>query len=171
MRGTTLEGCPDIITPVYEKQKSKIKTYPCHANRASEAGHVCERYLVFARTRWEEKLLYNVELEFIFAGGRMVEKLALAEIEEAGFRLVEQNRPFSWREFNLTGHIDAKILIGDENAGNSIAYPLEIKGLNQFDYDKLDTIEDFIMSKKSWIKKYPAQLCLYMLMSNIEYGC
>ena len=172
MRGTTLEGCPDIITPVYECKKSKIKTTACHVNRASEAGHVCERYLVFARTRWEEKLLHDVELEFIFDGGRMVEKLAFKELEEAGFTLVEQNRPFSWKEFNLTGHVDAKILIGDRNAGEpSMAYPIEVKGLNQFDYDKLDTIEDFIMSKKSWIKKYPAQLCLYMLMSNIEYGC
>ena len=172
MRGTLISGCPDLITPVYEAKKKKVKVYPCHVNRASEAGHPCEKYLVLSRTHWQERLPHEAEVEFIFEGGRMVEKMALNDLDEAGFTVIEQNRAFSWKEFELSGHVDCKILIGNENAGEkSTAYPVEIKGLNQFDFDKLDTIEDFLMSKKSWIKKYPAQLALYMLMSNIDKGC
>jgi CRISPR/Cas system-associated exonuclease Cas4 (RecB family) len=172
MNGTHIEGCPDLITPVYDAKKRKAKNYPQHVNRASEAGHPCMKYLVLCRTKWELKQLHGAELEFIFEGGRMIEELAVTDLKEAGFTVVEQNRPFSWREFELSGHVDGKVMEGSSTSGASnIAYPIEIKGLNMFDFDRLNSIEDFLQSKKSWLKKYPAQLALYMLMDNIEYGC
>lgn len=172
MQGTLIEGCPDLITPVYEAKKKKIQNYPCHVNRASEAGHPCEKYLVFSRTRWQEKMLHEAHVEFIFEGGRIIEEMAVTDLKEAGFTIVEQNRPYFWKEFQLSGHVDFKVLIGNALAGEkSFAYPVEVKGLNQFDFDKLDSVEDFLESKKSWIKKYPSQLVLYMLMDNIEFGC
>ncbi|KKL27664.1 hypothetical protein LCGC14_2381000 [marine sediment metagenome] len=154
----------DIITPVYEQKKKRIKLYPQHVNRASQAGHPCERYLVFCRTKWEERLLHDVGLEFIFEGGNMIEKMAERELEDAGFTIIEQQKPFAWKEFELTGHLDFKIL------NNGETYPVEVKGLNMFDFDKLDCIEDFFRSKKVWIKGYPAQLALYMLMDNKQLG-
>ncbi len=154
----------DIITPVYEQKKKRIKLYPQHVNRASQAGHPCERYLVFCRTKWEERLLHDVGLEFIFEGGNMIEKMVERELEDAGFTIIEQQKPFAWKEFELTGHLDFKIL------NNGETYPVEVKGLNMFDFDKLDCIEDFFRSKKVWIKGYPAQLALYMLMDNKQLG-
>ncbi|KKM98518.1 hypothetical protein LCGC14_1157080 [marine sediment metagenome] len=154
----------DIITPVIDSKKRKIKLYPQHVNRASSAGHPCEKYLVFCRTRWEEKLPHDVGLEFIFEGGRMVEEIVVTELKDAGFSIIEQQKPFVWKEFELTGHLDFKILKDDET------YPVEVKGLNMFDFDKLDCIEDFLGSKKVWIRGYPTQLTLYMLMDNVDLG-
>ena len=165
MQGTLISGCPDLIMPVYEAKKRNIRAYPCHTNRASEAGHSCEKYLVFLRTRWQDKLLHDAEVEFIFEGGRLIEEMALTDLKQAGFTIIEQQKPFEWKEFQLTGHLDFKVLVDEK------AYPVEVKGLNQFDYEKLNCIEDFLESKKSWIKKYPTQLVLYMLMDNIEFGC
>ena len=92
MQGTLIVGCPDLITPVYEAKQRKIQNYPCHANRASEAGHPCEKYLVLSRTNWQDKLLHPAEVEFIFEGGRMVEEMAVTDLKEARFTIVEQNR-------------------------------------------------------------------------------
>lgn len=164
-QGTLIEGCPDIVTPIYEAKKLKIKNYPCHVNRASSAGHPCERLLVYSRTRWEEKLLHDVGLQFIFEAGNVIEERAFNYLREAGFQIIEQQRAFEWKKFELTGHLDAKVQIDNKT------YPLEIKGISQFEFDKLNCIEDFLESKKVWIKGYPTQLTLYMLMSNIEYGC
>lgn len=165
MEGTLVESCPDLVTPVYEAKKKKIRNYPCHVNRASDAGHPCEKYLVLSRTRWQEKSLIEPYVQFIFEGGIAIEKMAEAELKEAGFEIIEQQRAFEWKEFQLTGHLDFKVLWQGK------VFPIEVKGLNKFDYDKLNCIEDFLESKKTWIQKYPTQLILYMFMDNAEYGC
>lgn len=165
MNMTTQTGLPDLITPIYEAKKNRIKNYPCYVNRASSAGHPCEKFLVYSRTKWQEKLLHDVGLQFIFEAGNVIEERAFNYLKEGGFTVIEQQRPFQWKKFELSGHLDCKILV------DNIAYPVEIKGINQFDFDKLNAVEDFLESKKVWIKGYPSQLTLYMLMSNIEYGC
>jgi CRISPR/Cas system-associated exonuclease Cas4 (RecB family) len=165
MKGTLIDGCPDLITPIYEAIRKEIEPIPCRTNWASEAGHSCEKYLVLHRTRWKEMLLHEPEVQFIFDGGRMIEKLALNDLDKAGFAVTEQNRRFEWSAFQISGKVDCKI-IKDRKA-----YPIEIKGLNMFDFDKLNTIDDFLQSTKTWIRKYPAQLSLYMLMDNKEQGC
>jgi CRISPR/Cas system-associated exonuclease Cas4 (RecB family) len=150
----------DIAQKVIEHKAKGIKNYPHNSNRASEAGHPCERYLVLARTHWNEKPLHDVGLEFIFQGGNMIEKMAFRELEDAGYEIVEQQKPFEWKELELTGRLDAKLRL------NGSLIPLEIKGLQPWDAERLNTIEDFFTSKKTWIRKYPAQLMLYMLMDG-----
>lgn len=163
-----LNKYPDIITPVYETKRRRIRNFPQHKNRASECGHPCERYLVYCRTHWEDRLLHGPELEFIFEGGRLIEDMALRELQEAGkdfgFEIYEQQRAFTIKEIDLTGHIDAKIRI------NEVSYPLEIKGINHYDFVNLNTIEDFHNSNKVWIRKYPAQLMMYLMGAELECG-
>jgi len=156
---------PDLITPVFEAKARKIRNYPAKANRASEAGHPCEKYLVLSRTRWQEKLLHDATTEFIFEGGRLIEDMAIRELQDAGFQIIEQQRAFEWPALELTGHLDAKVL------HEGYAYPIEIKGLNHQDFEKVNTIDDFLNSSKIWLRKYPAQLTMYMLNHNSEYGC
>lgn len=155
---------PDIITPVFEAKKRRIKSYPQRVNRASECGHPCERYLVLSRTNWQDRVLHGPELQFIFEGGNMIEEMAIRELQEAGFQVIEQQRAFEWPALELTGHLDAKIIY-EHNA-----YPIEIKGLNHQDFEKLNSIQDFHNSTKSWIKKYPAQLMMYLLNTGHELG-
>lgn len=167
--GTLIENCPDLITPVYQAYEKKIKNFPCRANRASECGHPCEKYLVLCRTAWDKKLLHEVEVNFIFQGGRYIERMIAEDLELGGFDVVEQSRPYFWKEFDITGKIDFKVRKKGADYRSPL-YPVEGKGLQAFDFDRLNSIEDFLESKKLWIQKYPTQLVLYMLMDNIEYG-
>lgn len=151
-----------ILKKVNEYMKSQIKQYPCLSNRASEIGHPCERYLVFMRTRWQEKALHDVSLQYIFNEGNVQEKAVLDLLSASGFTLIEQQRSFEWRDHNITGHIDAKILIEHE------AIPMEIKSMSPFIWDRINTVDDLFNSKYDHLKKYPAQLTIYMLCDHKE---
>jgi CRISPR/Cas system-associated exonuclease Cas4 (RecB family) len=158
----------DIAKKVIEYKHSKIKEYPRHVNRASDAGHPCERYLVLCRTNWQDKTLISVETQFIFDGGNMIEELAIKELRDAGVEVIEQQRAFEWKEIELTGHIDGKVLIPDEGI-----FPLEIKGLAGYGGLEPDEkgyfhIQQFLKSSKSWVRKYAAQMTLYLMMDENE---
>jgi len=156
---------PDITKLVYEAKEKERKIYPCHSNRASEMGHPCERYLVYNRLNWNDKIIPSVETQFIFDAGNIIEKLAKEDLEKAGFEIIEMHRPYEWKEYEITGYIDFMLRSKD-----GFEFPVEVKGLQNYDVQKLDCIEDFLGSRKIWLKKYPAQLTLYMLMANKEYG-
>lgn len=156
---------PDITRLIYDAKEKERKIYPCHSNRASELGHPCERYLVYNRMNWQDKSLHSVETQFIFDGGNVIEKLAKEDLEKAGFEIIEQHRPYEWKEYQITGYID--FMLRDKEG---FVFPVEVKGLQDIDANKLNCIEDFLQAKKIWLNKYPAQLTLYMLLSNKEYG-
>lgn len=160
----SMSNLPDLAAAVLESKRRKIRNYPQRWNRASEVGHPCERYLVLCRTNWQDRLLHGPELEFIFDGGRMIEDMAIRELQDAGFQIIEQQRAFEWPALELTGHLDAKVV------WEGRAYPLEIKGLNHQDAERLNTLRDFLESPKPWIRKYPAQLTMYLLNTNSELG-
>ena len=154
----------DIAAAVISEKEKKIKSWPVNANHASQAGHPCTKYLVLYRTHSQDRPMHEVGLQFIFDRGNAIEPIALREIEDAGFRVVEQQRPYEWKELQLTGRIDAKISV------NGGLYPLEVKALSPYDFPKLNGVEDFMASGKIWLMKYPAQLMLYMLMEGIDQG-
>lgn len=156
-----------IVERVTESKRKKINQWPVTSNRASEAGHPCVRYLVYQRTRWEEKELHDVGLQYIFDEGNRQEKAVMEDLQEAGFTLIEQQRSFQWREHNITGHVDCKLIEGDE------AIPTEIKSCSPYIFDSLHTLDDLftgLNGKYLHLMKYPAQLTLYMLMDNKERG-
>lgn len=157
----------EIIQRVLEAKEREIRVSPCLSNRASELGHSCERYLVYCRTRNELRKKPSVDLQFIFDAGNAVEQAATEELKKAGFKIIQQQRDYEWKKFNITGHLDFKISI-PENGDK--AYPVEVKSLNQFDWEKINTLKDMFESKKYWIKKWPAQLTLYLLLSEEEWG-
>ena len=149
-----------LIERIVEKKKEQIKQYPVNSNRASEIGHPCERYLVFLRTRWQEKTLHDVNLQFIFDEGRIHEEAVLQILRESGFKIIEQQRSFEWKDYQITGHIDAKVIIEDK------AIPLEIKSSSPYVFEAINSVEDLLNGKYDYLRKYPAQLTLYMLMDN-----
>lgn len=160
----TSANLPDVVGAVFESKRKQIRAYPQHTNRASEAGHPCLRYLVLSRTNWQDKVLHGAETQFIFDGGNMIEDMAIRELQDAGIEVFEQQRSFDWPAVQLTGHLDCKVRM------DGGVYPVEIKGLNHMDFDKLNTIEDFHNSTKPWIRKYPAQLNLYLLNTGHDKG-
>lgn len=153
-----------IVEKVIESKERKIKSYPVNSNRASDLGIPCVRYHVLNRTRWQEKSLYNVDLQFTFDMGNEIEEIVLKELAEAGIKVIEQQRSFEWKEYQITGHVDGFVQID----GGS--YPLEIKSCSPFVFKALNSIHDLTNGKYGYLRKYPAQLTLYMLMKGVERG-
>ena len=152
---------------VWDSVEKQRKIFPAHTNRASDIGHPCIRYLVFSRTRWQDKLLPEVELQFIFNEGNVQEQAVNQMLRNAGFELTQQQRAHFEAPQNISGHLDAFIshpnILPDP-------VPAEIKGLSQHNWESLKSIQDMITSKQWYIRKYPAQLMIYMYMSNQAEG-
>ena len=153
-----------IIEKVNDYIKSQIKQWPVKSNRASELGHECLRYLVLNRTRWQEKTLHDTRLQTIFNEGNLHEKAVLRLLENAGYNVIEQARAFEWKEYDITGHIDCKIVL------NGKAPPTEIKSASSYMYDTINNIQDLYNGKYHYLRKYPAQLNLYLLMDDKPEG-
>lgn len=153
-----------IVEKILESKQAKIKQYPVNANRASELGHECLRYLVLNRTRWQEKALHDARLQMIFDMGRAVEDMVFQDLKEAGFTIVEQQRPFSWAKYQITGSIDFKLSIDGK------VYPTEVKSAAPHPFASINSIQDMLKHKYPYMRKYPAQLTLYLLMDGKEEG-
>lgn len=154
----------DIIQPIVEMKTRRIKQWPVHTNRASNLGHPCERFLVYERTRWREKALHDVTLQFIFDEGNIHEAAVIRELQEAGFQIIEQQRAFEWKKYEITGHVDAKI----KYDGGFI--PIEIKSMSDWAWKSVNDLSDMHKSKSVYMRQYPAQMTLYLLMDEKEEG-
>jgi len=157
---------PDVEQRIKEAIGKERRVYPCRSNRASQIGHPCERYLVYKRTSWEKEEAPTVDKMFIFGGGNLIEKMALQYLEKAGFSVISQQRDFEDKRLGITGHIDG--LLYDPVTGKK--FPLEIKGISPYEFDKVNAIEDFLHSRRHYMRGYPAQLQLYLYLSEYEYG-
>jgi len=153
-----------IVEQVLAAKKAKIKQWPVNANQASQLGHECLRYLVLHRTRWQEKTLHDARLQMIFDMGQTIEDATYRDLREAGITIVEQQRPFAWPKYQITGKIDCKLAI------NGGVYPCEIKSAAPHPFESINSIEDMLRHKYPYMRRYPAQLCLYMLMDNKDKG-
>ena len=157
---------PNIISMLDAETARHIKSYPHPTNRASEAGHPCARFLVLSRLEPDKKALHDVGLQRIFDEGAVHEAALMRELQDAGLTLIEQQRYFSWPKFELTGRIDAKIAV------NGSYLPLEIKSCSPHIFPAVKEMApaDLLTAKHSWLRKYPAQILLYMLMDGKDTG-
>ena len=153
-----------IVERVIDQKAREIKQWPVRSNRASSLGHPCTRYLTFERTHWQEKVLHGPSLQMVFDIGNDVEDRVLRDLKDAGFTVIEQQRAFEWAKYGITGHIDAKIQIG------ATVYPIEVKSMSPFVFDRTNTVADMLNSKYHYMRSYPAQMTLYLLMDNKEAG-
>lgn len=150
-----------LIEKIIEAKQAKIRLRPCHTNRASSLGHPCERKLVFDRTRWQEATLHDVGLQFIFDEGNLQEAAVLKDLAEAGWHVIEQQRDYEWKEYQITAHLDGKVVLDK-------AFTLEIKSMNPYTFTQINTADDILQSRKHYIRAYAAQGQIYMLLSNSE---
>lgn len=153
-----------IVEKIMEAKQAKVKQYPVNTNRASELGHPCVRYHVYNRTLWHEKALHDARLQLVFDLGKEIEDIVMGDLREAGFEVIEQQRSFSWKEYLITGHIDGKLLINGE------AVPFEVKSCSPYVFKTINTIDDLKRGKYLYMRKYPAQLNLYLLMDDKPSG-
>jgi hypothetical protein len=153
-----LKGSRSDRRPVRSNTASKL-AWPCPCNEITGP-----RYAVLRRLHWEAAPLPTPELQMIYDEGNLQEKAILRDLQDAGFELIEQQTAVEWKQFQITGHLDAKILLDGE------AIPLEVKSLSPFSWEKHRTIDDMMESKWPWMRGYPGQLLIYMLLSNAEHG-
>ncbi|MEM5810151.1 MAG: hypothetical protein QW156_04665 [Candidatus Aenigmatarchaeota archaeon] len=153
-----------IEQKINEYINSRRKVIPCNSNRASMLGHPCLRHIVYWRTQWENALLPEVDLQYIFEEGREQEQAVLRLLQNAGIQVIEQQRSFEWKEYQITGQIDAKILLDNK------AIPLEIKSMSPYNFNSIESFEDIKKSKKYYIQGYVTQMQVYLLLTNSEIG-
>ena len=155
-----------INAKLLKAKADKIAIYPCRNLRASNLGHPCERYLYLLIKNWQDQKPHDVGLQNIFDLGNTLEEHTINNIKEAGFEVLTPTcRSWQIEKPLITGRED--IRIKDENGE---LLPVEIKGISPFEFEKLNTIDDFKNSKKAYIKGYPAQLQIYMLHFGKEKG-
>lgn len=155
----------DAITErILEAKKKQLKTWPRNVNYASDAGHPCERYLYFSRAAWDEKAPLDLGLKFIFDRGNHIESYMLSSLAGAGYEIVEQQRPYEWKDLELRGRIDLKLRI------NGALIPGEIKSVSPFYFHKFNSVEDMLNADRYYYRSWPAQLLLYELMDNSPIG-
>lgn len=158
----------EINAKLFKAKADKIKVYPCNNLRASNLGFPCERYLFLLIKHWDEQKPHDVGLQNIFDLGNTLEEHTIKNIKEAGFEIVTPTVR-SWKENVKGGIITGRedIRIKDENGE---LLPVEIKGISPFEFDKLNCVDDFLKSKRAYIRAYPAQLFVYMLKFAKEKG-
>ncbi len=156
----------EINSRLLRAKEEKIKVYPCRNLRASNIGHPCERYLYLLITRWEEQEPHDAGLQNIFDLGNTLETHTINNLKEAGYEIITPTQySFQIKDPLITGREDLRIK--DEN-GELI--PVEVKGISPFEFDRLKSPEDFLHSKKPYIRQYPAQLLMYMYHFGKLYG-
>jgi len=111
--------------------------------------------------------LHDIGLQFVFDLGSEIEQIALKELAEAGIIIYEQQRAFEWKEYQITGHVDGFIM---PDPTENKTYPLEIKSMSPYVWQNVNNIGDMMHGRYPYLRKYSAQLNLYMLMKGIDKG-
>ena len=156
-----------IKEKINKSKQEKIQIYPCRNLRASNIGHPCERYLYLLVKNWQDQKPIDVATQNIFDLGNKMEEYAIQTLKDAGLEIVTPAvRSWQIDDPFITGRED--ILLKDIDTGELI--PGEIKGISPFEFDKLNTIADFLASKKHYIRAYPMQLLTYMWKFEKEHG-
>ena len=156
----------EMNNKIKENKQSKIKLYPCNNLRASNVGHPCERYLYLSIKNWEDKRLYNETTQCIFDLGNKIEEYVIQTLKDAGFEVITPTvRAWKVEKPLITGREDLRIKL----EGGQF-YPVEVKGLSPQEWEKLNSVQDFLNSKRYYVRAYPAQLYIYMYQFGKEKG-
>ena len=156
----------EMNNKIKENKQSKIKLYPCNNLRASNIGYPCERYLYLSIKNWEDKKLYTETTQCIFDLGNKIEEYVIQTLKDAGFEVITPTvRAWKVEKPLITGREDLRIKLEDGQF-----YPVEVKGLSPQEWDKLNSVQDFLNSKRYYVRAYPAQLYVYMYQFGKEKG-
>lgn len=132
--------------------------------RASSIGFECDRKHYYDLT--ERRKAPSIELQSIWEEGKHLEKFTEKQLIEMGYELNDRQREHRLENPLITAHIEGKLRKGD-----GPWWPYDVKSCNPWDFPKLTSAEDFILSKKPHQRNYATQILIYMLGTESEYGC
>lgn len=151
----------DVAAVVIKKLTQREPYKPSQDwNYAHSAGATCARELAYWRLHPEKALPTDPDLALVFEHGHWVAKEALAQLDKAGYEVTEQEALFEDKALRLRGRIDCKIRVDGHKR------PVEIKGYHPNSWERLNSIEDFLTNDHEYLRRVPAQLLSYMLMSG-----
>ena len=139
---------------------------------ASSAGHPCDRCKFYEIARWDDRLPPRPGLQALFDQGHLEAAASKADIEEAGFQVIRAEEPVNvlvrgGRHRLISGRMDFYVT-GKWLGRRQI--PCEHKGLSYGRAESIENWRDLITAPQVWLRKYPAQMQLYLLMQNAEEG-
>lgn len=170
MNGVTVskaqENLEALLPHLTSAQKFENKRWPVRSNWASQMGHPCERFLYHNRHDWDKA----VERDWGGVGirGNLIADWWKRYMQEKGFKVIHDQVPLSdelARKYELGGRIDGRI--GWANISPML---YEFKTMQEHEFKRINTYEDFSDSKSDYIRGYPAQIQLYLLSQNEEAG-
>lgn len=168
MTTTNPSDLPNVAGEVIEAAAGRVRAFPPRSNWASMIGHECERYLVWARTRWQTKAAIDGRKKLLFEGSKLIEITARDQLEGAGYQIIRDQEYFDWPQFQIGGKTDG--MLTRRIGGNGDLWPLEIKGMQPFEWDKIDSVGAMLRSDKPWTRRYPHQMLAYLWMSEKPVG-
>lgn len=149
----------------FQLEQSSKRTIPTRffASNITE----CCRQMVYSILDWDKKELPDKGLLSLFESGKKEESNIIKMLLDLGFEVISQQNPITikdqeGKETICSGRIDGKIVY------KGLKIPFEIKSMNDYSFQQLNSIEDF--EKSPLHRKYIKQLQLYMYGNEIEVG-
>lgn len=134
-------------------------------NYASKIGHPCDRYLVLLRTHGDKAAPPSQRLRAIFKRGRVLEPVAVRQLEKSGWRVWDEQRAFDVVEKGEV-ILACKIDCIAKSPETGIVYVVDHKVCNPHDWEKIprgwDGYDYLKESPKPWLRAWPAQIQSYM---------
>jgi hypothetical protein len=137
----------------------------------------CLRRQVLEVVAWQLKEPFPPEAAERMAWGDEAERAGLALLEEMRVRVTRQQSPFQLRhrktgQVVLSGKIDGVIQLQGAVAagarGRRLQAVLEIKKLQPWVFDKLDSAQDLLTFW--WTRKFLSQMQAYLIGEEVEWG-
>ena len=153
--------CREIEARRRSALKSKISRWKPRRHYASGLS-TCPRQLAYNLTRWDQKTMWDEDVQAGMEDGRLEGQQVVAELLRLGFEVIEQESQLDDDRLWVTGKIDGKL----KWDGRKI--PCEIKRMHPNKWETIREIAD--LNRSEWTKKYLAQLKLYCWLHNEPVG-
>lgn len=155
----------EIVTKRKEQLRRNNQRWIPHNFYASSIPE-CTRQMVHSILDWDKRELADDGLLALFESGKKEENNIIKMLLDLGYEVVQQQNPIQIKnrkgEVICTGRIDGKIIY------NGVPIPYEIKSMQDYSFQQINSIEDFENSPLH--RKYIKQLQLYMYGNEIEVG-
>ncbi len=158
-----------LINDITEKRKAKFEAArSVYARTHFIASDIsaCDRYMVYSVLNWQERKAFDGGVMARLEEGSRHEKQMIAELLTMGFSVIQNQMPIEIKDnkgvLMCRGKIDGLL----EYQGQKFA--MEIKTMNPNVFNSINCLEDF--QRKPYLRKYLAQLQLYLYGNNLEYG-
>lgn len=130
------------------------------SNRASAIGDPCERRLYLWRTAGDQAAEMGPSVRAILGMGTELEPIIRRRLEALGFQVTATGTAFPSNKYEISGTTDVVLLHeGRQFIG-------EIKSINGYDFETLNTAQDLADSRKAWLRKWLDQTMLYLYLAE-----